>query len=133
MLEHGKLPNYPLLNYRILTPPPIPADGAAARQALPLPVPPTRPDTGGNRCGRRPPTGRAACPPFAGYAGERAGGGLLRAGHRHDRAEWLIRFLSPPRRGWSARRHAATRAAWEATDRSYSSLASGAFCRLRVP
>src|SRR5258708_36715166 len=79
-----------------VTPPPTPACGAAARQALPRPAPPTRPDTGGNRFASRPATGPEPCPLFAGCAGERVQGGLLRARHRCDRAKGLIPSLSPP-------------------------------------
>src|SRR5208282_1370948 len=116
-----------------LTPPPTPASAAAGRRALPLPVPLGRPDTGANRCARRPATGPAPCPLFAGCEGEHARGDLLRVRHRCDRAECLARFPWLPKRGWSARHRAATRAAWEAADRSYSSLAAAASCRLRVP
>src|SRR6266853_358524 len=126
-------PSRKALVFPSLTPPPTPACGAAARQALPRPAPPTRPDTGGNRCARQPATEPASCPLFAGCAGERVQGGLLRVRRRRDRVECSIRFLSPPRRGGSGRHHAATRAVWEAKDRSCSSLSVAAFYRLRVP
>src|ERR1700693_6484300 len=80
-----------------VTPPPTPACGAAARQALPPPALPTRPDTDGNRYGLRPRAGPASCLPFGEYAGEHVRDGLLRVRHRCDRAECSTRFLSPPR------------------------------------
>src|SRR5882762_1835019 len=126
-------PSRKALVFARLTPPPTPACGAAARQVLPPPAPPTRPDTGGNRCGRQPATEPASCLLFGGCAGERVRGGLLRVRRRRDRVACSIRFLSPPRRGCADRHRAATRAALGATSQSCSSLSVVAFCRLRVP
>src|SRR5258707_8633796 len=70
-----------------VTPPPTPACGAAARQALPPPAPPTRPDTGGNKFRRRPPTRPAACPLFSVFAHATRQRGLLPLPHRDHRAQ----------------------------------------------
>src|SRR5258708_22063419 len=60
-----------------VTPPPTPAFGAAARQALPRPATPTRPDTGGERISRPPANWAEHFPLFLGCARAHLSGGVL--------------------------------------------------------
>src|SRR5208283_4052869 len=115
-----------------VTPPPTLAFRAVTTPALQPPSRPNRPDSCGNRSGRRPATGPASCPLFAGFASEHARVDRLRVRHRCDQAACLIRCLLPPKRAPSDRHRGATRAVLAATNRSCSSPATEASCRLRV-